>query len=66
MLSATVACASAADADALSTACLVAGPALAERYCRAHPGVLALMTPDVEPSTTFVIGSHSGAEVHDA
>ena len=65
MLSATVACASAADADALSTACLVAGPALAEGYCRAHPGVLALVTPDVEPSTTFVFGSHSGAEVHE-
>jgi FAD:protein FMN transferase len=65
MLSATVACASAADADALSTAFLVAGPALAERYCRAHPEVLALVTPDEEPSTTFVIGSHAGGEVHD-
>jgi thiamine biosynthesis lipoprotein len=65
MLSATVACASAADADALSTAFLVAGPALAERYCRAHPDVLVLVTPDEASSTTFVMGSHSGAEVHD-
>ena len=65
MLSATVACASAADADALSTAFLVAGPALAERYCRAHQDVAALVTPDEDPVRTFVIGSHSGAEVHE-
>ena len=62
-LSATVVCACAADADALSTACLVAGPELADRFCRAHANVLALVTPDDESATTFVIGSHAGAEV---
>jgi FAD:protein FMN transferase len=63
MLSATVACDSAADADALSTAFLVAGPTLADRFCREHANVLALVTPDDDSSTTFVIGRHGGAEV---
>jgi thiamine biosynthesis lipoprotein len=65
MLSATVACDSAADADALSTAFLVAGPALADRVCRAHASVLALVTPDDNSTTTFVTGRHGGAEVHE-
>jgi thiamine biosynthesis lipoprotein len=65
VLSATVSCTSAADADALSTAFLVAGPALADRYCRDHPNVLALVTPDDDSGRTFRIGSQSGAEVED-
>jgi thiamine biosynthesis lipoprotein len=65
VLSATVACSSAADADALSTAFLVAGPALANRYCREHPDVLALVTPDDGSTRTFVMGRYSGAEVED-
>jgi thiamine biosynthesis lipoprotein len=63
ILSATVVCSSAADADALSTAFLVAGPALAERYCAHHHGVLALITPDDGSGRTFVIGQHPLAEV---
>jgi thiamine biosynthesis lipoprotein len=63
ILSATVVCSSAADADALSTAFLVAGPALAERYCAQHHGVLALITPDDGSGRTFVIGQHPLAEV---
>jgi thiamine biosynthesis lipoprotein len=65
VLSATVACDSAADADALSTAFLVAGPALADRFCRAHANVLALVTPDDDSSATFVIGNQRGAEVRE-
>jgi thiamine biosynthesis lipoprotein len=65
VLSATVVCAGAADGDALSTAFLVAGADLADRYCRTHANVLALITPDDDSSQTFVIGRHSGAEVHD-
>jgi thiamine biosynthesis lipoprotein len=50
VLSASVASAAAADADALSTAFLVGGPALAQRYCDAHPGTLALLTLEADPS----------------
>jgi FAD:protein FMN transferase len=65
VLSASVVCASAADADALSTAFLVGGPELARRYCDQHPEVLALVTPDDGSGRTFVIGSHAGAEVNE-
>jgi FAD:protein FMN transferase len=63
VLSATVVCVSAADADALSTAFLVGGPELAQRYCDEHADVLALITPDDSSGRTFKIGSHRGAEV---
>jgi thiamine biosynthesis lipoprotein len=63
ILSATVICASAADADALSTAFLIGGPLLAQRYCEGHPDVLALLTPDDDSSTTLVIGESANAEV---
>lgn len=63
MLSATVVCGSAADADALSTAFLIGGPELAARYCRQHPGVLALLTPDGDSEATIVIGRCAGVEV---
>ena len=46
VLSASVIASSAALADALSTAFLIGGVRLAERYCAAHPGVLAIVTPD--------------------
>jgi thiamine biosynthesis lipoprotein len=49
VLSASVGAPAAADADALSTAFLVGGPALAERYCDAHPGTLALLTLEADP-----------------
>jgi thiamine biosynthesis lipoprotein len=65
MLSASVVCANAADADALSTAFLIGGPALASRYCDRHPGVLVLLTPDDGSGDTLVIGRRSGADVEE-
>jgi thiamine biosynthesis lipoprotein len=41
VLSASVVASSAAEADALSTACLIGGVDLAREYCRMHPNVLA-------------------------
>jgi thiamine biosynthesis lipoprotein len=46
VVSASVVAADATTADALSTAMLIGGPALAERYCAAHPGTLVLLTTD--------------------
>ena len=66
VLSATVVTASAADADALSTAFLVAGPALAERYCSEHPGTLALLVLEAEPDRRLVFGNHAGATLEEA
>ena len=63
ILSASVICASAADADALSTAFLVGGPLLAQRYCEEHPDVLVLLTRDDDSSTTLVIGRCASAAV---
>jgi thiamine biosynthesis lipoprotein len=63
VLSSTVVCATAADADALSTAFLVGGPELARRYCDQYADVLALITPDDSSGRTFKIGNHRGAEV---
>jgi thiamine biosynthesis lipoprotein len=56
VLSASVATAYAATADALSTAFLVGGCALADAYCAAHPDTLALLTVDDEEQRTFVFG----------
>jgi thiamine biosynthesis lipoprotein len=61
VLSATVVTDRAAAADALSTAFLVAGPALAERYCAEHAGVLALLVPEDDPERRLVFGGHDGA-----
>ena len=66
MLSASVICSSATDADALSTAFLVGGPLLAEQYCRHHADVLVLLTPDDDSGTTLMIGGCANAEVEDA
>jgi FAD:protein FMN transferase len=63
VLSATVVTSSAADADALSTAFLVGGVELAERYCADHPGVLALVTPDDGSEVPLVIGKVEGVFV---
>jgi thiamine biosynthesis lipoprotein len=65
MLSASVICPSAADADALSTAFLVGGPELAARYCAHHDDVLVLLTREADPSTTLVIGQCQQAEIAD-
>jgi FAD:protein FMN transferase len=65
IMSASVVCAGAADADALSTAFLIGGPQLAENYCRRHNNVLALLTPEHAADTTWVIGACDNAEVED-
>jgi thiamine biosynthesis lipoprotein len=65
VLSTTVATASAADADALSTAFLVAGPALAERCCARSPGTLALLVPEDEPDRRLVYGGCDGAQLRE-
>ena len=63
VLSASVVTSSAADADALSTAFLVGGLQLAERYCADHPGVLALVTPDDGSERPLIFGKSAGASV---
>ena len=62
VLSATVVAPSAAVADALATAFFVGGPYLAQRYCLAHPGVLAIILP-VGASRPVVIGGNPKCEV---
>jgi thiamine biosynthesis lipoprotein len=64
VLSATVIAAAAADADALSTAFLVGGPALAARYCDGHPGTMAVLTLSGPPALQ-VFGHHAGAVLED-
>jgi thiamine biosynthesis lipoprotein len=59
-LSATVITSSAAAADALSTAFLIGGSDLARRYCAAHDGVLALVTPEGE-ARPRISGRFAGA-----
>lgn len=63
VLSASVITSSGASADALSTAFLIGGIALADRYCGDHPNVLAIITPDAEPRTPVLLGSCPGASV---
>jgi thiamine biosynthesis lipoprotein len=60
IVSASVVASNAARADALSTAFLVGGIDLAQRYCAEHPNVLALLTPDDGSGRPVVIGSHPG------
>jgi thiamine biosynthesis lipoprotein len=50
-------------ADALSTAFLVGGAALAEAYCARHPETLILLTPDDGSARPCMIGSHRGVEI---
>lgn len=63
VLSASVIAIDAASADALSTAFLIGGPALAERYCSKHPDVLALITPSDRSRHPMTFGSYPGARV---
>jgi FAD:protein FMN transferase len=65
VLSASAAAPSAADADALSTAFLVGGPGLAERYCAAHPGTLALLMLEAEPARPLVFGRCDGLRLEE-
>jgi thiamine biosynthesis lipoprotein len=64
IVSATVIAPSAAIADALSTAFLVGGIALARQYCADHPNVMAIMTPDGHLAPV-VIGRHPRAVVEE-
>jgi len=61
--SASVVASDAAVADALSTAFLVAGPALAESVCAARPGTLALLVLDERPEEILALGSRDGVRV---
>jgi thiamine biosynthesis lipoprotein len=62
-LSVSVITASAAVADALSTAFFVGGQDLARAYCASHPHVLVVFTPDDEERRTVLIGDFDGADV---
>ena len=63
VLSASVVASDAATADALSTAFLVGGIDLAERYCAEHRNVLALITPDDGSERPMAFGGHPGARL---
>ena len=66
VLSASVIASNAADADALSTAFLVGGIDLAERYCADHPNVMALVTPEDGMDVSRVFGQIPGVIVQTA
>jgi thiamine biosynthesis lipoprotein len=61
--SASVVASEAAVADALSTAFLVAGPALAASVCAARPGTLALLVLDARPDELVALGGREGVEL---
>jgi thiamine biosynthesis lipoprotein len=62
VLSASAVTRDAATADALSTAFFVGGPALARRYCNAHPDTLALLVLE-EATTPRIYGRFAGVRV---
>lgn len=64
VLSATVLAGSAAQSDALATAFFVGGMPLAERYCAAHPGIVAVMLLEDDLSRPIVVGSSNHVEVN--
>ncbi|MEO5819587.1 MAG: FAD:protein FMN transferase [Vicinamibacteraceae bacterium] len=63
VVSATVVATDAATADALSTAMLIGGAALADRYCSTHPDTLVLLTTDDLRTVRF--GASDAALVED-
>jgi thiamine biosynthesis lipoprotein len=63
VVSASVVAGDAATADAVSTAMLVGGAPLAERYCASHPGTLVLLTTDDLRTVRF--GGSPAALVED-
>jgi len=63
VLGASVITRDAATADALSTALLVEGPSLAERYCAAHPDTLVVLIREDLPTAPQVFGNYSGAKL---
>jgi FAD:protein FMN transferase len=65
VLSASVVAPEATLADALSTAFLVGGPELAERYCAANPDTLALLTLEADPGQRLRFGACAGVRLED-
>jgi thiamine biosynthesis lipoprotein len=63
VLSCTVVSRHAADADALSTALLIGGCELAQRYCETHPETLALLVLDEDVNRVQTFGHYSGARI---
>jgi thiamine biosynthesis lipoprotein len=63
VISASVVAADAATADALSTAMLIGGPALAEAWCASHPDTLVILTTD--DRRTVRAGASPAAIVED-
>ena len=64
--SASVVASEAAVADALSTACLVAGAELAASLCRERPGTLAMLVLDERPDELVVLGGRDGVQLEPA
>jgi thiamine biosynthesis lipoprotein len=64
--SASVVASEAAVADALSTAFLVGGPALARPFCAARPGTMALLVLDARPRQILLYGKRDGVTVEPA
>ena len=56
----------AAVADAVATAFLVAGPEVADRYCRSHPGTFAVLALEGEPQALRTFGAREGTAVDPA
>jgi thiamine biosynthesis lipoprotein len=63
ILSASVVTDDATSADALSTAFLVGGEALARRYCETHANVAVFLTPDAPLARTMLVGHHPGMRI---
>jgi thiamine biosynthesis lipoprotein len=61
--SASVVASEAAVADALSTAFLVGGPALAGPFCASRPGTMALLVLEARPREILVFGRRDGVAV---
>jgi len=64
--SASVVASDASVADALSTAFLVAGPALACSVCAARPGTLALLVLEERPDELLLSGARDGVSLEPA
>jgi FAD:protein FMN transferase len=64
--SASVLTSEAAVADALSTAFLVGGLALAGPFCAARPGTMALLVLDARPREILILGKRDGVTVEPA
>jgi len=64
--SASAVASEAAVADALSTAFLVGGPALAGPFCAARPGTVALLVTEARPRQIVVFGKREGVTVEPA